>query len=75
MNGFALIVGYTAIYLFLALVLAIAVGKFLGRKRDAEPEDWDPAPRGLAAPHVPSQWQLNDDALRDPTPHPHDPAS
>lgn len=79
MNGFAIVVGYTTIYLGAALVLAIAVGKLLARKRDAELEDWDPAPRSLATPHVPKQWQPSAADLEDPnsrsTPPPSDPAS
>lgn len=37
-------------------------------------DDFEPLPRQLK-PHVPEQWKFTDDALRDPTPHPNDPAS
>lgn len=71
MNGLAIIVGYTVIWLFVALIIVTPVGKFIGRKRKytLEVEDWDPAPRPTTAPHVPRPWQLSDDDLRDRTPH------
>lgn len=80
MNSLAVIVGYIVIGMVVLLGVAIAVGRFFARKADAELEDWDPAPRNLAAPHVPPQWQPTEDHLRDlnsrdTSPSPNDPAS
>jgi hypothetical protein len=71
MNGFMAIVGYCVIILVALLALAIAVGRFFDHKPDADPEDWDPAPRQLK-PHVPQPWQPTGDALNDPREDPRD---
>ena len=73
MNGFMAVVGYCVIALAALLALAITVGRFFDRKPDANPEDWDPAPRNLIALHVPEPWQFSADDLNDPREdHPRD---
>lgn len=74
------IIGWIVIWVSAATALAVVLGKslkFLGRAQP-EPEDWDPAPRTLAAPHVVPPWQGAEDDLDDPnlrsTPPPSDPA-
>lgn len=79
-NGIAGLIGWLVIWTVVATVIAVALGKalkFLGRPQP-EPEDWDPAPRNMVAPHVVPPWRPAGSDLDDPNARstsPHDPAS